>query len=142
MAASDGCWVQETRVPDRFWLQRVLVCAETRGIPGGRAILAYGTAIFILPRFRPATGHDDATRTSFQSLRCAAVFTIQTVPFRRFLLRLNQQDPDNPAVQLQGPYLIRKLIPPPAHQNIVMIAAGTGINPSASFRLLNFACPR
>lgn len=36
---------------------------------------------------------------------------------------------DNPAVQLQGPFVIRKLIPPPAHRNVVMIAAGTGINP-------------
>lgn len=34
-------------------------------------------------------------------------------------------------VQLQGPFLIQKLTPPPAHRNVVMIAAGTGVNPSA-----------
>ncbi|CAN0184392.1 unnamed protein product, partial [Scytosiphon promiscuus] len=39
------------------------------------------------------------------------------------------QDTDNPAVQLQGPFIIQKLVPPPAHRNVVMIAAGTGINP-------------
>lgn len=42
------------------------------------------------------------------------------------------QDTDNPAVQLQGPFIIHKLVPPPAHRNVVMIAAGTGINPSTS----------
>ncbi|CAM9174754.1 unnamed protein product, partial [Laminaria digitata] len=36
---------------------------------------------------------------------------------------------DNPAVQLQGPFLQDRLIPPPTHRNVVMIAAGTGINP-------------
>ncbi|CAM9319898.1 unnamed protein product [Pylaiella littoralis] len=36
---------------------------------------------------------------------------------------------DNPAVQLQGPYVINKLVPPPAHRNVIMIAAGTGVNP-------------
>eukprot|EP00904_Undaria_pinnatifida_P011388 jgi/Undpi1/737/HiC_scaffold_10.g04201.m1 len=36
---------------------------------------------------------------------------------------------DNPAVQLKGPFLLDRLIPPPAHRNIVMIAAGTGVNP-------------
>lgn len=35
----------------------------------------------------------------------------------------------NPAVQLQGPFLQGRLIPPPAHRNVVMIAAGTGVNP-------------
>lgn len=35
------------------------------------------------------------------------------------------QDTDNPAVQLQGPFVIQKLVPPPAHRNVVMIAAGT-----------------
>lgn len=40
------------------------------------------------------------------------------------------QNSDNPAVQLQGPFLQDRLIPPPAHRNIVMIAAGTGVNPS------------
>ncbi|CAM9646245.1 unnamed protein product, partial [Sphacelaria rigidula] len=39
---------------------------------------------------------------------------------------------DNPAVQLQGPFLWDSLIPPPAHRNVVMIAAGTGVNPSES----------
>eukprot|EP00752_Nemacystus_decipiens_P002581 g2416.t2 len=39
------------------------------------------------------------------------------------------KDTDNPAVQLQGPFVIKKLVPPPAHRNVVMIAAGTGINP-------------
>lgn len=43
--------------------------------------------------------------------------------------RAETKDPDNPAVQLQGPFVIKKLIPPPAHRNVVMIAAGTGINP-------------
>ena len=37
---------------------------------------------------------------------------------------------DNPAVQLRGPFLWDRLIPPPAHRNVVMIAAGTGVNPS------------
>lgn len=40
------------------------------------------------------------------------------------------QDIDNLAVQLQGPFIRRELAPPPAHRNVVMIAAGTGINPS------------
>lgn len=34
------------------------------------------------------------------------------------------------AVQLQGPFLVDGLAPPPAHRNVIMIAAGTGINPS------------
>ncbi|CAM9534507.1 unnamed protein product [Ascophyllum nodosum] len=38
-------------------------------------------------------------------------------------------DPDNPAVQLQGPFIIHKLVPPPSHRNVIMIAAGTGVNP-------------
>lgn len=37
---------------------------------------------------------------------------------------------DNPAVQLQGPFLQDRLIPPPTHRNVIMIAAGTGVNPS------------
>ncbi|CAN0025142.1 unnamed protein product, partial [Ectocarpus sp. 6 AP-2014] len=45
------------------------------------------------------------------------------------LLERLAQDTDNPAVQLQGPFVIQKLVPPPAHRNVVMIAAGTGINP-------------
>ncbi|CAM9875878.1 unnamed protein product [Sphacelaria rigidula] len=45
------------------------------------------------------------------------------------LLEKLANDPDNPAVQLQGPFLIDRVIPPPAHRNVVMIAAGTGINP-------------
>ena len=40
------------------------------------------------------------------------------------------QNLDNPAVQLQGPFLQDRLIPPPAHRNVIMIAAGTGVNPS------------
>lgn len=40
------------------------------------------------------------------------------------------QNLDNPAVQLQGPFLQDRLIPPPTHRNVVMIAAGTGVNPS------------
>ncbi|CAB1109757.1 unnamed protein product [Ectocarpus sp. CCAP 1310/34] len=40
------------------------------------------------------------------------------------------QNLDNPAVQLQGPFLQHRLTPPPAHRNVVMIAAGTGVNPS------------
>lgn len=40
------------------------------------------------------------------------------------------QNLDNPAVQLQGPFLKHWLTPPPAHRNVVMIAAGTGVNPS------------
>lgn len=39
------------------------------------------------------------------------------------------QATDNPAVQLQGPFIVTKLVPPPAHRNVVLIAAGTGINP-------------
>lgn len=39
------------------------------------------------------------------------------------------QDTDNPAVQLQGPFIVNKLVPPPAHRNVILIAAGTGINP-------------
>lgn len=35
----------------------------------------------------------------------------------------------NPAVQLQGPFLQSKLIPPPTHRNVIMISAGTGVNP-------------
>lgn len=50
---------------------------------------------------------------------------------------IHSQDTENAAVQLQGPFLIKKLTPPPAHQNVVMIAAGTGINPSERDR----ACP-
>ena len=40
------------------------------------------------------------------------------------------QDTDNPAIQLQGPFVNGALVPPPAHRTVVMIAAGTGINPS------------
>lgn len=40
------------------------------------------------------------------------------------------QDPDNATVQLQGPFLVDRLKVPPAHRNVVMIAAGTGVNPS------------
>ena len=40
------------------------------------------------------------------------------------------QDSTNATVQLQGPFLVDKLSPPPAHRNVIMIAAGTGINPS------------
>lgn len=36
----------------------------------------------------------------------------------------------NATVQLQGPFYVDKLGPPPAHRNVIMIAAGTGINPS------------
>lgn len=43
-----------------------------------------------------------------------------------------EQDPVNAAVQLQGPFLVDSLQPPPAHRNVIMIAAGTGINPSTS----------
>ncbi len=32
-------------------------------------------------------------------------------------------------MQLQGPFIVRKLAPPPAHRDVVMIAAGTGVNP-------------
>ena len=40
------------------------------------------------------------------------------------------QDSANATVQLQGPFLVDSLSPPPAHRNVIMIAAGTGINPS------------
>ena len=40
------------------------------------------------------------------------------------------QDTDNPAIQLQGPFVNGALVPPPAHRTVVMVAAGTGINPS------------
>ena len=42
----------------------------------------------------------------------------------------SEQNLDNPAVQLQGPFLQDRVNPPPARRNVVMIAAGTGINPS------------
>ncbi|CAN0199094.1 unnamed protein product, partial [Ectocarpus sp. 12 AP-2014] len=45
------------------------------------------------------------------------------------LLERLSKDTDNPAIQLQGPFIISKLVPPPAHRNVVMIAAGTGVNP-------------
>eukprot|EP00904_Undaria_pinnatifida_P011028 jgi/Undpi1/7055/HiC_scaffold_21.g09529.m1 len=45
------------------------------------------------------------------------------------LLENLANDTDNPAVQLQGPFVIKQLVPPPAHRTVVMIAAGTGINP-------------
>lgn len=41
-----------------------------------------------------------------------------------------RQNVDTPAVQLQGPFLQDRLTPPPTHRNVVMIAAGTGVNPS------------
>ncbi|CAN0393535.1 unnamed protein product [Ectocarpus sp. 12 AP-2014] len=46
------------------------------------------------------------------------------------LLEKLSKDTDNAAIQLQGPFLIDKLAPPPAHSNVIMIAAGTGVNPS------------
>lgn len=78
--------------------------------------------------------------------RCSCQSRNSTFSFRRplfwkllvrhsfFFSSVSFQDTDNPAVQLQGPYIINKLIPPPAHRNVIMIAAGTGINPS-KFRL-------
>ncbi|CBJ27734.1 peroxidase [Ectocarpus siliculosus] len=45
------------------------------------------------------------------------------------LLEKLSKDTDNVAVQLQGPFLVNKLAPPPAHRNVIMIAAGTGVNP-------------
>eukprot|EP00903_Cladosiphon_okamuranus_P015565 g14370.t1 len=45
------------------------------------------------------------------------------------LLERLAKDTDNPAVQLQGPFIVNKLVPPPAHRNVILIAAGTGINP-------------
>ncbi|CAM9298493.1 unnamed protein product [Ectocarpus sp. 4 AP-2014] len=45
------------------------------------------------------------------------------------LLENLAKDTDNPSVQLQGPFVIQKLVPPPPHRNVIMIAAGTGINP-------------
>eukprot|EP00903_Cladosiphon_okamuranus_P012613 g11801.t1 len=35
----------------------------------------------------------------------------------------------NPAVQLQGPFWQSKLMPPPTHRNVIMLSAGTGVNP-------------
>ena len=46
------------------------------------------------------------------------------------------QNADNPAVQLQGPFFVKELVPPPAYRNVVMIAAGTGINPSSCSKYL------
>ncbi|CAM9580783.1 unnamed protein product, partial [Laminaria digitata] len=46
----------------------------------------------------------------------------------KLLLQLLKNS-DNPAVQLKGPFLQDRLIPPPVHRNVVMIAAGTGVNP-------------
>ncbi|CAM9873790.1 unnamed protein product, partial [Ectocarpus sp. 6 AP-2014] len=43
------------------------------------------------------------------------------------LLENLAKDTDNPTVRLQGPFVIQKLVPPPAHRNVIMIAAGTGI---------------
>ncbi|CAN0339329.1 unnamed protein product [Pylaiella littoralis] len=45
------------------------------------------------------------------------------------MLRRVAKDIDNPAVQLQGPFIRHELTPSPVHRNIIMIAAGTGINP-------------
>ncbi|CAM9817628.1 unnamed protein product, partial [Ectocarpus sp. 12 AP-2014] len=45
------------------------------------------------------------------------------------LLEKLSKDTDNAAVQLQGPFLIKKLAPPPVYRNVIMIAAGTGVNP-------------
>eukprot|EP00904_Undaria_pinnatifida_P011031 jgi/Undpi1/7058/HiC_scaffold_21.g09532.m1 len=51
-------------------------------------------------------------------------------------------DTDNPAVQLQGPFVIKQLAPPPAHRTVVMIAAGTGINPMLQQIRLYMGLPR
>ncbi|CAM9831972.1 unnamed protein product [Ectocarpus sp. 4 AP-2014] len=45
------------------------------------------------------------------------------------LLEKLSKDTDNAAVQLQGPFLIKKLAPPPVYRNVILIAAGTGVNP-------------
>ncbi|CAM9198778.1 unnamed protein product [Choristocarpus tenellus] len=45
------------------------------------------------------------------------------------LLEKLANDPDNAVVQLQGPFMVSKLIPPPVHTRVVMVAAGTGVNP-------------
>ncbi|CAB1106567.1 unnamed protein product [Ectocarpus sp. CCAP 1310/34] len=41
-----------------------------------------------------------------------------------------KQETDNPSVKLQDPFVIQKLAPPPANCNVILIAAGTSINPS------------
>ncbi|CAM9823746.1 unnamed protein product, partial [Discosporangium mesarthrocarpum] len=41
--------------------------------------------------------------------------------------------------QLQGPFMIMKLIPPPLHRRVVLVAAGTGINPSGFSALGDYA---
>ncbi|CBN74801.1 hypothetical protein Esi_0043_0033 [Ectocarpus siliculosus] len=46
------------------------------------------------------------------------------------LLEKLSEDADNPTVQLQVPFLIEKLAPRPAHRKVIMIAAGTAVNPS------------
>ncbi|CAN0440758.1 unnamed protein product [Ectocarpus sp. 8 AP-2014] len=55
------------------------------------------------------------------------------------LLEKLSEDSDNPTVQLQGPSLIAKLAPPPAHRSVIMIAAGTGVDLSEqnSFGLMD-----
>ena len=81
-----------------------------------------------------------AGETSCAIVRCLAwpwrivdvsIPTIYTQPICSPPTRnaFSEKDVDNPAVQLQGPFVVRKLTSPPAHRNVVMIAAGTGINP-------------
>lgn len=65
-----------------------------------------------------------------QSNSPSEAFLYGLFPFPPPLLPSPFQDPDNPAVQLQGPFTIDRIVPPPVHRNVIMIAAGTGINPS------------
>eukprot|EP00904_Undaria_pinnatifida_P011027 jgi/Undpi1/7054/HiC_scaffold_21.g09528.m1 len=58
------------------------------------------------------------------------------------LLEALANDTDNPAIQLQGPFVNSALVPPPAHRTVVMIAAGTGINPMIQQIRLYMALPR
>ena len=53
-----------------------------------------------------------------------------STPAKRVVMYSGWQDSANATVQLQGPFLVDSLGPPPAHRNVIMIAAGTGINPS------------
>lgn len=102
-----------------------------------RGVLS-GEYVFSLPRSLPP---------SLPPRLCYACFVPFMYLFCTFLYLLHLlyfQGTDNPAVQLQGPFVIDKLVPPPAHRNVVMICAGTGINPSAcvclSLSLCSSAC--
>ena len=53
-----------------------------------------------------------------------------STPAKCVVMYAGWQDSANATVQLQGPFLVDSLSTPPAHRNVIMVAAGTGINPS------------